>query len=83
MSISENTTLAGALPSRLTRAQAAQFLTARGYQISKRYFEKLSCPSGGQGPRVDRWFCGRALYNPEDLLAWAEARCKPGDPVAA
>jgi hypothetical protein len=71
------------LPARLTRAQAAQFLTARGYKISKRYLEKLSCPSGGQGPRVDIWFGGRALYKPEDLLRWAEARCKPGDPVAA
>jgi hypothetical protein len=69
--------------SRLTRTQSVQYLNANGYPISQRYFEKLSCPSGGQGPRVDRWFGARALYRPEDLVAWAEARSKPGDPVAA
>jgi hypothetical protein len=68
---------------RLTRQQAAEFLTARGFPISKRYLEKLSCPSGGQGPRIDLWFGGRALYLPSDLLAWAQSRAKPGDKVAA
>jgi hypothetical protein len=68
---------------RLTRQQAAKFLTERGFPIKERYFEKLSCPSGGQGPRVDLWFGGRALYKPEDLLAWAERRAKPGDQRAA
>jgi hypothetical protein len=70
-------------PPLLTRTQVPEFLKARGLPITKRYFEKLSVPSGGQGPRVDRWFGNRALYRPEDVLAWAEARCKPGDPVAA
>jgi hypothetical protein len=70
-------------PPLLTRTQAAQFLKSRGLPITKRYFEKLSVPSGGRGPRVDRWFGNRALYRPEDVLAWAEGRCKPGDPVAA
>jgi hypothetical protein len=74
---------AAEFPDRLTRAQAPQFLSARGYPISKRYFEKLSCPSGGQGPRVDRWFGNRALYLPSELLAWAQARSKPGDKAAA
>jgi hypothetical protein len=70
-------------PPLLTRAQVPQFLKTRGLPITKRYFEKLSVPSGQGGPRVDRWFGNRALYRPEDVLAWAEARCKPGDPVAA
>ena len=70
-------------PVRLTRAQAAQFLTERGFPIKERYFEKLSCPSGGQGPKIDLWFGGRALYRPQDLIAWAESRAKPGDQSAA
>jgi hypothetical protein len=69
--------------SRLTRAQAVQYLNARGFPISQRYFEKLCVPSGGQGPRVDLRFGGRALYLPEDLLAWAESRSRPGDDKAA
>lgn len=70
------------VPPRLTRKQAVKFLNERGYPIALRYFEKLSCPSGGQGPRVDLWFGGRALYKPEDLLAWVERRAKPGDVAA-
>lgn len=69
---------AEATPARLTRKQAAQFLSGRGFPISQRYLEKLCVPSTGQGPRVDAWFGGRALYKVDDLIAWAEARCKPG-----
>ena len=68
---------------RLTRTQAVEWLNSHGYPIAQRYFEKLAVPSGGQGPRVDCRFGGRALYLPEDLLAWAQSRCKPGDPKAA
>jgi hypothetical protein len=71
-----------ATPSRITRQQAPEFLTAIGFPISKRYFEKLCVPSGGQGPRVDAWFGARALYLESDLRAWAESRCRPGDPPA-
>jgi hypothetical protein len=67
----------GPTPARLTRRQAAQYLTDLGFPISQRYLEKLCVPSGGQGPRVDTWFGNRALYLPEDLVAWAEGRCKP------
>jgi hypothetical protein len=69
--------------SRLTRVQAVHFLNEHGWPISQRYFEKLACPSGGQGPKIDRWFGGRALYVPDDLIAWAEARSKPGSDAAA
>jgi hypothetical protein len=64
---------------RLTRRQSAQFLTAQGFPIEPRHFEKLCCPGSAKGPRVDLWFGGRALYRPEDLLAWAEGRSLPGD----
>jgi hypothetical protein len=67
---------------RLTRKQSAQFLTERGFPISQRYLEKLCVPSGGHGPRVDAWFGGRALYRPDDLISWAESRCKPGRDAA-
>jgi hypothetical protein len=69
--------------SRLTRVQAVHFLNEHGFPISQKYFEKLCVPSGGQGPRIDAWFGGRALYLSEDLLAWAMTRSKPGDPAAA
>jgi hypothetical protein len=75
--------LAEAIPARLTRKQAAQFLRDRGFWISDRYLEKLACPSGGQGPRIDLWFGGRALYLPSDLIAWAQGRSRPGDKSAA
>jgi hypothetical protein len=68
--------------SRLTRVQSVHYLNANGYPITRRYFEKLCVPSASQGPRVDAWFGGRALYRPDDLLTWAECRCKPGDKAA-
>jgi hypothetical protein len=74
--------MSATLPARLTRQQAALYLTERGYPISQRYLEKLCVPSGGHGPRVDLWFGGRALYTPDDLLAWAQSRSKPGENVA-
>jgi hypothetical protein len=70
-------------PPRLTREQAAEFLTGEGFPITRRYLAKLSIPSSGQGPRVDLWFGGRALYRPEDLIAWAESRACPGSPQKA
>jgi len=69
-------------PARLTRQQAARFLTESGFPISQRYLEKLSVPSTGQGPRVDAWFGARALYLPTDLISWAQSRCRPGQSAA-
>jgi len=70
-------------PERLTRKQAAQYLRDRGFWISYRYLEKLSLPSCGQGPPIDCWWGQRALYRHGDLMAWAEARCRPGANEAA
>jgi hypothetical protein len=70
-------------PVRLTRIQAAKFLTEQGFPIAPRYFAKLCLPGSGQGPRVDVWFGPRALYLPADLIEWARTRCRPGDEQAA
>jgi hypothetical protein len=70
-------------PVRLTRIQAAKFLTEQGFPIAPRYFSKLALPGSGQGPRIDMWFGPRALYLPEDLLEWALSRSRPGDKRAA
>jgi hypothetical protein len=69
-------------PARLTRQQAVEFLNSHGFPIKPRYFEKLCVPSGGVGPRIDAWFGNRALYLPDDLMAWAQGRCRPGAPVS-
>jgi hypothetical protein len=66
-------------PSRLTRGQAAEFLKDRGYPISLSTLRKLSMPSCGCGPPIDCWFGKRPLYRPNDLIEWAEARCRPGE----
>lgn len=53
----------------LTRREAAEFLTLRGYPIKAATLaRKASC---GGGPRFVI-FNRRALYRPADLLLWAE-----------
>jgi hypothetical protein len=72
---------------RLTRVQSAQFLNTQGYPITRRYFEKLCVPSSAQGPRVDAWFGGRALYRPKifslGLNAGANPATKPPEETAS
>ena len=58
----------------LTRAEAAHFLRERGFPIAAKTLATLV--SRGNGPPYRR-FGGRAIYDPKDLLAWAEARCSP------
>jgi hypothetical protein len=67
-------------PVRLTRKQAPLFLTDQGYPIKGRQFEKAALPGAADPPVVDRWFGGRALYKPEDLIAWAERRVSKAPP---
>ena len=55
----------------LTRPEAAQFLTERGFTISKNTLMKMA--SAGGGP-IYRIFGHRAVYAPNDLLSWAEAK---------
>ena len=68
---------------RYTRKKGLELLRSLGLEISDRYFEWLASPAVGQGPRVDCIFNGRHLYLAEDLIAWAESRCKqPGQNAA-
>jgi hypothetical protein len=69
------------IPERLTRRQAAEFLGERGYPIRFSTLAKLSAPSRGEGPPVDCWFGRRPLYRPNALIDWADARCRPAEPV--
>jgi hypothetical protein len=58
----------------LTRREAAQFLTERGFRISYATLAKLCSPAISEGPQsCGRW--GRdSLYMPSGLLAWAQNR---------
>jgi hypothetical protein len=71
----------GACAPMRTRKQSAGFLSASGYPITERYFEKLCC--AGQGPQPDYEFGGRYLYSTAVLLDWARARSKPARSAAA
>ncbi len=57
--------------SQLTRAQAADYLTAAGFKISKSRLSKLAMD--GTGPLYTLWG-SRTLYSPDTLLSWAIAR---------
>lgn len=58
-------------PQYFTRPEAAEWLTANGYPISKTYLGKLAHTGGSP---IYRIFGNRALYTPSDLLEWAQAR---------
>lgn len=58
----------------LTRKQAADALTARGYPTSERTLSTKATRGGGP---VFRHFGPRVLYKWSDLLDWAESRLSP------
>jgi len=58
----------------MTRRQLAEFLTARGFPISKSTLDKLAMPSRGEGPPAVGFWANRALYDPARALSWAKAR---------
>lgn len=58
----------------LTRKQAADALTARGYPTSERTLSTKATRGGGPPFRK---FGPRALYRWGDLLDWAEGRLSP------
>lgn len=58
-------------PKYLCRPEAAEFLTERGFPVSKNTLEKWGTTGGGPTYRI---FGNRALYTPDDLIAWAEAK---------
>lgn len=55
----------------LTRAEAATYLTERGLRVSKNTLQKWATVGGGPQYRL---FGNRALYTPEELIQWAEAK---------
>jgi hypothetical protein len=59
------------LVKRLSRPEAAEYLTKQGYHTTKGTLAKLACLGGG--PRYAT-FGSRATYTPEDLDEWAEGR---------
>ena len=59
---------------RITRGQLSEFLTSHGYPIGKGTIERICSPGQSKGPPIDAWWNGRALYDPDAVLSWAEAR---------
>lgn len=55
----------------LDRAEAAEYLTARGLRISKTTLQKFATIGGG--PAYQR-FGHRSVYTATNLDAWAEAK---------
>jgi hypothetical protein len=66
-----------------TRDQLGAYLRANGYPIANSSLDKLCMPSCGEGPPVARWFGRRPLYDFEQGLRWAKARCQLGSGVGA
>ena len=58
----------------LLRPESADFLTKRGFPTSKLTLQKYATIGGGP---IYRIWGSRALYMPEDLLSWAEAKLSP------
>jgi hypothetical protein len=70
------------LEKRLTRKEAAKFLTTNGYPCS---FETLASKASRGGGPAFIIFGRHALYSEQDLLAWAESRVqhRGGQPAPA
>ncbi len=56
---------------RLTRTEAAAFLTERGYRVAYATLNKYATVGGGP---VFESFGRRPLYKPADLLAWVASK---------
>jgi len=56
---------------RLSRAEAAHFLSERGYRVAYATLNKYATIGGGP---VFESFGRRPLYRPVDLLAWAASK---------
>lgn len=62
---------------KLSRAEAAAFLTARGYRISVATLGKYACVGGG--PAFEK-FGRRPLYTESSLIEWAKKKTTPPKP---
>jgi hypothetical protein len=68
---------------RLTRGQAAAYLREHGIPIGDSTLDKLCMRAVNQGPPVAAWWGRRPLYDPDQVLAWAEARLRLAEPASA
>ncbi len=59
---------------RLSRSEAAQFLTQNGLPIAATTLAKKAVDGSGPFFRIGN---GRALYEVEDLIAWADTQLGP------
>lgn len=55
----------------LTREEASAHLTERGLKITKTTLQKMATLGGGPAYAI---FGSRAVYTPQDLDAWADAK---------
>jgi hypothetical protein len=67
----------------LTRRELAEFLTERGFPISKSTLDKLAMPCRNEGPPQVGFWGNRALYDPEKALTWAKRRFRTNRQSAA
>jgi hypothetical protein len=58
----------------MTRRQLAEFLTERGFPISKSTLDKLAMPSRGEGPPLAGVWAGKGFYDPARAIRWARGR---------
>ena len=56
---------------RLTRAEAATFLSERGYRVAYATLNKYATVGGGP---IFESFGRRPLYKPSDLLSWVASK---------
>lgn len=62
------------MPDYLDRREAADYLTRRGFKITRNTLQKMATTGGGPEYRI---FGTRALYDPRTLDSWAEAKASP------
>jgi len=60
---------------RMTRRRAVDFLNEHGWPISNSTMNRKCSPAVNEGPPAAALFNGHYLYEPDDLLQWAEAQC--------
>jgi hypothetical protein len=60
-----------AMERRLSRREAAEFLTGRGFKIAPTTLAKLACIGGGP---IFESFGRKPLYTERGLLEWVESR---------
>jgi hypothetical protein len=62
---------------RLTRKELGALLRDEcGYPVSDSTLNKLCMATVNEGPPVAGWWGSRPLYDPDEGVAWAEARLK-------